>query len=242
MSSPQVATGDRIIDPMIALAGCSTHQRIVVAGSKSMELMLELHRRGYLLAAAAGNCGLPTGQYDVALVDWRRRTLHTLETTMDWLVNFLSSLALHWWFGLTHRSQQRTKAFAPRWRNAASSSCTAPCMNAVARFWRDDRRPIRSKRRRSAPSGDRNSCTMRVSSDQEGSVGSSKGNPNGQAEGTTRHHSRVDGTCARETTIRPAGTSFCKIRGPTTQPATRPPSAARRDHGMAAATHGTTLI
>src|SRR5258706_14913360 len=58
----------------------------------------------------------------------------------------------------------------------------------------------------------------------------------------TRRHSRVDGTCARETTIRPAGTSFCKSRGPTTQPATQPPNAARRDHGMAAATHGTTLI
>jgi hypothetical protein len=80
--------GDRIIDPMIELAGCSTHQRIVVAGSKSMELMLELHRRGYLLAAAAGNCGRPTGQYDVTLVDWRRRTLHALEPTIDWLVNF----------------------------------------------------------------------------------------------------------------------------------------------------------
>ena len=52
MSSPQIATGDRIVDPMITLAGCSTRQRIVVAGSKSMELMLELHRRGYLLAAA----------------------------------------------------------------------------------------------------------------------------------------------------------------------------------------------
>ena len=39
---------------MIALAGCSTRQRIVVVGSKSMELMLELHRRGYSLAAAAG--------------------------------------------------------------------------------------------------------------------------------------------------------------------------------------------
>jgi hypothetical protein len=90
MSSPQVATGDRIIDPMIALAGCATRQRIVVAGSKSMELMLELHRRGYLLAAAAGNCGRASGQYDVALVDWRRRTLHALEPTMDWLMNFLS--------------------------------------------------------------------------------------------------------------------------------------------------------
>jgi hypothetical protein len=70
-----------------------------------MELMLKLHRRGYLLAAAAGNCGRPIGQYDVALVDWRRRTLHALEPTMDWLMNFLS---------LTHRSQKRTKAFAPR--------------------------------------------------------------------------------------------------------------------------------
>jgi hypothetical protein len=94
MSSPQIATGDRIIDPMIALAGCSTRQRIVVAGAKSMELMLELHRRGYLQAAAAGNCGRPTGQYDVALVDWRRRTLHALEPTMDWLMDFLNPYAV----------------------------------------------------------------------------------------------------------------------------------------------------
>src|ERR1700675_4742345 len=70
----------------------------------------------------------------------------------------------------------------------------------------------------------------------------SKGNPDGQAEGTTRHYSRVDGTCARETRIRPAGTGFCKRRDPATQPAAQPPNAARRDHGMAAATHRTTLI
>src|SRR4030081_2148375 len=70
----------------------------------------------------------------------------------------------------------------------------------------------------------------------------SKGNPDGQAEGATRHYSRVDGTCARETTIRPAGTGFCKSRDPTTQPAAQPPNAAGRDHGMAAATHRTTLI
>jgi hypothetical protein len=91
MSPLQVAAGDRIIDPMIALAGCSARQRIVVAGSKSMELMMELHRRGYVRAVATGNCGRPAGQYDVALVDWRRRTAHALETTLDWLVNFLSA-------------------------------------------------------------------------------------------------------------------------------------------------------
>ena len=86
----KVATGDRIIDPMIALAGCSAEHRILVAGSKSMEMTMELQRRGYLRAAATGNCGRPAGQYHVALVDWRRRPLRTLEATIDWIVNFLS--------------------------------------------------------------------------------------------------------------------------------------------------------
>jgi hypothetical protein len=41
-------------------------------------------------AAATANCGHPAGQYDVALVDWRRRTFNTLEVALDWLVEFLS--------------------------------------------------------------------------------------------------------------------------------------------------------
>jgi len=89
--APSRATpvGDRIIEPMIALAGCSKQHRIVVAGSKAVELMLELHRRGYARAAATANCGHPTGQYGIALVDWRRRTFKTLEVAHDWLVEFL---------------------------------------------------------------------------------------------------------------------------------------------------------
>jgi len=82
--------GDRIIEPMIALACCSKQHRIIVAGSKSIEVMLELHRRGYVRAAATANCGRAAGQYDVALVDWRRRTFKTLEIALDWLVEFLS--------------------------------------------------------------------------------------------------------------------------------------------------------
>src|SRR5258705_5666859 len=70
----------------------------------------------------------------------------------------------------------------------------------------------------------------------------SKGNPDGQAEGTTRHYSRVDGTCARETTIRPTGTGFRKSSDPTAQPAAQSTSAGRRDHGMAAATNRPPLI
>ena len=47
-SSLTTVAGDRIIDPMLALAGCSKQHRIVVAGSKGVELMLELQRRGYV--------------------------------------------------------------------------------------------------------------------------------------------------------------------------------------------------
>lgn len=82
--------GERIIEPMLALARCSKLQRIIVAGSCSAELMFELHRRGYIRVATTANCGLPAGQYDVALVDWRQCSIKALETTLDWLVDFLS--------------------------------------------------------------------------------------------------------------------------------------------------------
>jgi hypothetical protein len=89
MATVRAASGDRIIEPMIALAGCSTQHRIVVAGAESIKLMLELHHRGFSGAKAAATCGRPASQYDVALVDWRRRTLHELGTTLDWLGRFL---------------------------------------------------------------------------------------------------------------------------------------------------------
>ncbi|MEW6643761.1 MAG: hypothetical protein AB1586_24845 [Pseudomonadota bacterium] len=94
MSSLQVAAGDRILDPMITLAGCASRQRIIVAGARSMELALELRRRGYAGAAATGNCGRAAGQYDVALVDWRRRPLRALEAALDWLAPFLGAGAV----------------------------------------------------------------------------------------------------------------------------------------------------
>jgi len=85
-----IPAGERIVEPMLALARCSKLQRIVVAGSKSAALMFELHRRGHVQVATTSTCGLPAGQYDVALVDWRQRSIKALETTLDWLVDFLS--------------------------------------------------------------------------------------------------------------------------------------------------------
>lgn len=80
----------RIIEPMIELARCSKLDRIIVAGANSAALMFELHRHGYVRVATTTNCGLPAGQYDVALVDWRGRSIKALDTTLDWLVDFLS--------------------------------------------------------------------------------------------------------------------------------------------------------
>jgi hypothetical protein len=40
-------SGDRIVEPMIGLPHCSPPHRILVAGAKSVELALELNRRGF---------------------------------------------------------------------------------------------------------------------------------------------------------------------------------------------------
>ena len=52
--------------------------------------MFELHRRGYPRVSTTANCGLPSGQYDVALIDWRQRSIKALETTLDWLIGFVA--------------------------------------------------------------------------------------------------------------------------------------------------------
>ena len=83
-------SSERIIEPMLGLARCSKRHRIIVAGSQRSELMFELHRRGYGRVATTTTCGLPDGQYEVALVDWRRHSINALETTLDWLVHFLT--------------------------------------------------------------------------------------------------------------------------------------------------------
>jgi hypothetical protein len=186
MASFQVAIGERIIDPMIALAGCSTEHRIVVAGSKSIELMLQLHHRGYLRAAATANCGRPAGQYDVALVDWRRRTLRSLETTLDWLVNFLKPDGVLVVWVDAQKPARRSRA-------AASSSSTAPCMSAAAHLQRAGGKLFRFKKRRSRPSPawtERNKGGGAGNPATDGPAAAFlEGDSHGQVEQATHHHS-----------------------------------------------------
>jgi hypothetical protein len=88
-SHPALAATERIIEPMMALARCSKRQPIIIAGANTAEHMFELHRQGYARVRTTAHCGLPAGQYDVALIDWRQRSIKSLETTLDWLVDFV---------------------------------------------------------------------------------------------------------------------------------------------------------
>lgn len=138
-ASRATPAGDRIIEPMIALACCSKQHRILVAGSKGVELMFELHDRGYGRAAATANCGHPACQYDVALVDWRRRTFKALEAALDWLVGFLgpAGVLVVW---VDPKRPRPTKSFASYWKGGALSLRREPFMNAAAPFRRGDAR------------------------------------------------------------------------------------------------------
>jgi hypothetical protein len=85
---------ERITESLVELARCSRQHRFIIAGSNSPDLMFALHRRGYVRVATTATCGLPHGQYDVALVDWHGRSIKSLETTLDWLVHYLGSPAV----------------------------------------------------------------------------------------------------------------------------------------------------
>jgi hypothetical protein len=85
------AAGERIVEPIIALAHCSKLARIMVTGASSAEVMIDLQRLGYIRVTTTTNCGLPVGQYDVALLDGRQCSNKAIEATLDWLVDFLGA-------------------------------------------------------------------------------------------------------------------------------------------------------
>jgi hypothetical protein len=80
----------RTIDSIIALAGCSAVHRILLAGDTEPWRIHDWRRRGFQHVATMATCRLPRGQYDVASIEWRRHSIRALETTLDWLVYFLS--------------------------------------------------------------------------------------------------------------------------------------------------------
>jgi len=81
---------DRITATMVELARCCAGHRIILAGSNEPDRILKLHRCGFSRVVTTGTCKLSRRQYDVAFVEWRQHSIKALETTLDWLVHFLS--------------------------------------------------------------------------------------------------------------------------------------------------------
>jgi hypothetical protein len=91
MTNPMPAgTTDRKIDSIIELGRCADHQRILLAGASDPDPVSKWRSRGYHRVATMAASRLPRGQYDVAVVEWRQHSIRALETTLDWLVHFLS--------------------------------------------------------------------------------------------------------------------------------------------------------
>jgi hypothetical protein len=88
--SGALAADERIVDVMIQLARAAKTQRAIAAGDSSFELLVELHRRGFLRATTTRTCRIPCGQFDLALVACRRHPLKELEATLDRLAPFVS--------------------------------------------------------------------------------------------------------------------------------------------------------
>jgi hypothetical protein len=88
--SAPATSGEKIIETMIELARCSKLHRIIVAGSKSLSHMFELHGRGYNRVVTAACYSLRPGRYDVGFVDWRLQQISALEAKLTWLTPFLA--------------------------------------------------------------------------------------------------------------------------------------------------------
>ena len=133
MTQPTAIPSDeRIVDAMIQLARAAKSHRMIVAGSNSSEIFLELHRRGYARVTTTKTCRVPCGQHDVALVAWREHSIRALATTLDWLVHFVSAAGvLVIWVGPHERMPNRMLRLALEGLGFRIESGTC-CENGVA--------------------------------------------------------------------------------------------------------------
>ena len=101
----------RIAGRLVELARAKKSNRLLVTGQATTEMLSALRRRGFANLFSTKTCGLPRGQFDVALIAWQDHSIKALETTLDWLVHFLGPTgALVIWVGSVELgAQQRLK-------------------------------------------------------------------------------------------------------------------------------------
>jgi hypothetical protein len=133
MNQPSpIPSDERIVDAMIELAHAAKLHRVIVAGSNSAEIFLELYRRGYPRATTTKFCLVPCGQHEVALVAWREQSIEALETTLDQLVHYLTaSGVLVFWVGRHERMAHQLLGSALRRLGFRIESGTH-CENGIA--------------------------------------------------------------------------------------------------------------
>ncbi len=133
MTQPSpIPSNERIVDAMIGLARAATSNRIIVAGSNSAEIFLELHRRGYPRVTTTKICLVPCGQHEVALIAWRGQSSNALETTLDRLVHYLTaSGVLVFWIGSHERMANQLLGSTLRRLGFRIESATR-CQNGIA--------------------------------------------------------------------------------------------------------------
>ena len=106
--SGPIASDERIVGVMIQLARADRSHRMIVAGSRSSEVLLELRRRGYWRVTTTRACRNSCSRHDVALVTWRDRSVGCIETTLDQVAHFLSAAGvLIVWIGPHERTPNR---------------------------------------------------------------------------------------------------------------------------------------
>lgn len=90
----------KVADAMIRLSRGGKSRRVIVAGPASEDVFRELCRRGYSRLTSTSNNGVPSGEYDLAIVVWSRHSIRALESNLDWLVHFIRSVGvLVFWVG-----------------------------------------------------------------------------------------------------------------------------------------------
>ena len=84
-----VSNREQVVDIMIDLTRLSNLNRAIVAGSDSLELYLELRRRGFIRVATIATCRIPKGQHAVGLITGQN-SLQAIEAALAQISQFLS--------------------------------------------------------------------------------------------------------------------------------------------------------
>jgi acetolactate synthase regulatory subunit len=140
--SGSIRSDEQIVDAMTQLARAAKSHRVIVAGSNSAQVFLELRRRGFPRVATTKTRSVPCGQYDVALVVWKEHSFKVLETALARLVHFLTAAGvLVIWIGSRERMPNRALRLALErlsFRIEAATSCESGVAIAAQRI---DSRP-----------------------------------------------------------------------------------------------------